>query len=222
MDSSNNGKLPAATPAPGSAPAGAQGMAPAPVLQGTGGAAPALAASEKRRNPRFKCEGTLELKTDGSTIRTWASFTDLSSSGCYVEMMTTFPVGTKMELQLGMKGFLVVGSAVVRATYPFLGMGIEFLDLSPNSLSQLESMIDSLAASRVRRLGDDRRDLPLPAITQPHSAIEAILHHFRSNKALTLEQFRQVATATQPRESTTLTTGAIDEDRARVFNPGDR
>ena len=85
-------------------------------------AAPARAntsAQEQRRHPRFKCEGNLELKTDGGTIRTWATFTDISTTGCYVEMMTTFPVGTKMELQLGMNGFLVVGTAIVRATYPF-------------------------------------------------------------------------------------------------------
>ncbi len=77
-------------------------------------AAPAhtsASTQEKRRHTRFKCEGNLELKTDGSTIRTWATFTDVGTAGSYAEMMTTFPVGTNMERQLGMRGFLVNSAA---------------------------------------------------------------------------------------------------------------
>ena len=58
-------------------------------------------AEEKRRYPRFKCEGKPGTQERRQHHRTWATFTDVSTAGCYVAMMTTFPVGTKMELQLG-------------------------------------------------------------------------------------------------------------------------
>ena len=60
-------------------------------------AAPALSFDREKQ-----CEGSLEMKTEGSSIRTWATFTDIGVTGCYVEMMTTFPIGTKMDSQLGM------------------------------------------------------------------------------------------------------------------------
>lgn len=153
-------------------------------------------------NPRFKCEGALELRTDGSTIRTWATFTDVSVTGCYVEMMTTFPVGTTMELQLGMNGFLVNGAAIVRATYPFLGMGIEFTDLSPNAREQLESMVVSLTNLRIKRSEEDiNRTLKLSPITEPTAAIEALAQHFAKNQNLSTEEFLRILSTAQPRSS---------------------
>jgi hypothetical protein len=137
------------------APTSSQNPAPVPAGARPSSApavAPARAGSspqERRRHPRFKCEGNLELKTGGSTIRTWATFTDLGSAGCYVEMMTTFPGGHQDELQLGMNGFLVNGTAVVRATHAFLGMGIEFTNLSQNAREQLDAMLASLASGRL-------------------------------------------------------------------------
>ena len=165
-----------------------------------GGAAAAAKAfeQERRRNPRFKCEGNMELKTEGSTIRTWATFTDLSATGCYVEMMTTFPVGTKMDLQLGMNGFLVNGRAIVRATYPFLGMGIEFTDLSQNAQHQLNSMVLSLNRFVVRRAEDEaKKALALPPITAPNAIIDALVKYFETKSSLSANDFVNLVTDSQ-------------------------
>ena len=171
--------------------------------QSASAAGPALASShpqEKRRYPRFKCEGNLELKTDGSTIRTWATFTDISTAGCYIEMMTTFPVGTKMELQLGMLGFLVNGAAIVRATYPFLGMGIEFTNLSQNAREQLDAMIASLAAGRLLSVPPATKKVALPAISEPMAVIDALEQFFETQPSLSTEEFVRLVTASQKRK----------------------
>lgn len=165
-------------------------------------AAPAQVSSapqERRRHPRFKCEGNLELKTDGSTIRTWATFTDISTTGCYVEMMTTFPVGTRMELQLGMNGFLVNGSATVRVTYPFLGMGIEFTNLSQNAREQLDAMIASLAAGRLLSSPPAEKKFNLPPITEPMAVLHALEHFFEAKPSLSAEEFLHLVTTCQKR-----------------------
>jgi hypothetical protein len=157
------------------------------------------APQERRRHPRFKCEGNLELKTDGSTIRTWATFTDLSTAGCYVEMMTTFPAGTRMELQLGMNGFLVNGAAVVRATYPFLGMGIEFTNLSHDAREQLDAMLASLAAGRLLSLPPVTKKVNLPSIPEPMAVINALEQFFETSPSLSAEDFVRLATSSQRR-----------------------
>jgi PilZ domain-containing protein len=137
------------------APTSSQNPAPAPAGPRPSPAtasAPARAGSAPQERGAIRAsnaKATLELKTDGSTIRTWATFTDLRTAGCYVEIMTTFPVGTKMELQLGRNGLLVNGAAIVRATYPSLGMGIEFTNLSENAREQLDAMIASLVIRKV-------------------------------------------------------------------------
>src|SRR5271169_7140093 len=48
--------------------------------------------AEKRRSPRYKCEGSAELREDDCDVRTWATFSDISLHGCYVEAQATYPV----------------------------------------------------------------------------------------------------------------------------------
>src|SRR5437899_2797159 len=54
--------------------------------------------TEKRRSERYKCEGSVEIQEDGCDVRTWATFTDVSLHGCYVETHATYPVGTPLHL----------------------------------------------------------------------------------------------------------------------------
>lgn len=59
---------------------------------------------ERRRSPRYKCEGSAEFRVGGTNVRTWGTFTDLSLNGCYVEMTATFPVGAMVDLGLELNG----------------------------------------------------------------------------------------------------------------------
>ncbi len=161
--------------------------------------APAF-ARENRRSPRFKCEGNLELKSEGSTIRTWATFTDISASGCYVEMMTTFPVGSKLDVQLGMNGLLVNTTAIVRTTYPFLGMGIEFSEMSQNDRAHLDSMLASLAGSSLIRANvSPKKNVGLPSISDPAAVIDALVRFFEAKTTLSVEEFARLVETSQRR-----------------------
>ncbi len=55
-------------------------------------------STEKRRHPRYKCEGSAELRQEGLDLRTWATFTDISMHGCYVEVTAAHPVGTLLNV----------------------------------------------------------------------------------------------------------------------------
>jgi PilZ domain len=62
-------------------------------------------------------------------VRIWGTVTDISLHGCYVEMNTTLPVGTKVDLVLKSFGVRIEAPGTVRASYPFLGMGICFAEI---------------------------------------------------------------------------------------------
>jgi len=38
--------------------------------------------AEKRRSPRYKCEGGAEIREEGCDAHTWATFTDISLHDC--------------------------------------------------------------------------------------------------------------------------------------------
>ena len=59
--------------------------------------------AEKRRSPRYKCEGSAEVREEGCDVRTWASFTDIGLHGCYVEGQATYPAGTLLHMKLEAK-----------------------------------------------------------------------------------------------------------------------
>ena len=75
-------------------------QAPAPTSVEADRPAASQNAPERRRSPRYKCEGSAELGVGGTDVRTWGTLTDLSIHGCYIEMTATFPVGAMVDLVL--------------------------------------------------------------------------------------------------------------------------
>lgn len=187
----------------GTATAARQAIPADPLL--TGGKTPPTMASEpvaeeRRRTPRYQCEGSLELKTEDSTLHTWATFTDVCLGGCYVEIATTFPVGTIMDMQLGMHGFTVNTRGVVQVTYPFLGMGIEFTDASPEDRVQLDLMLTSLAAAFANRWRKPEPEgLKMPPITEPGAVVDALAKFFAEKPSLTSNEFLRLVQDSQQR-----------------------
>src|SRR5437588_6214320 len=88
---------------------------------------------ERRRSPRYRCEGSVEMREEGHDVRTYAAFTDISFHGCYVEATATYPVGTALDLKLEANGFEVRARGTVRVIYPFLGMGIALTEMTEDN-----------------------------------------------------------------------------------------
>ena len=77
-------------------------------------------------------------------MRLWGTLTDISLHGCYVEMNTTFPVDTKVDLVLKSCGVRIQVSGTVRASYPFLGMGVGFGKIEPEQQAHLKELLAAL------------------------------------------------------------------------------
>lgn len=159
-------------------------------------ATPAFGGKERRRSPRFRCSGSVEFKADGSDVRMWGTLTDVSLHGCYVEMSTTFPVGTRVELHMEALGIRVHSQGTVRVSYPFLGMGICLSNLEPGQQAQLEQLLAAVVG---------QNSLPDPALTrenavheaastaEPLAVVEELRRHFLSHPMLSREEFFQIA-----------------------------
>jgi hypothetical protein len=150
--------------------------------------------SEQRRSPRYQCEGSAEFRSEGTTVRTWARVTDLSRSGCYVEMQATSPVNTRVDMVVDVSGIRVQVKGTVRVSYPFLGMGIAFTEISPEEQGRLEELLSRLATGVIAPAGQaagpkESANSDGAWIADPRGAIRAVSNFFDDHNTLTREQF---------------------------------
>jgi len=179
-------------PAAASAAAKGGGKAPATVPEWT----------EKRRSPRLRCSGSVEFRAEGSDACMWGTLTNVSLHGCYVEMDTTFPVGTKVNVVLKSFGIriqapgLVCASGTVRAQYPFVGMGIGFADLEPAQQLQLKQLLDALATGGVAAETGAAQENNMEdtlASADPRAILDGIAEFFHKRPGLHRDEFHQIA-----------------------------
>jgi len=67
---------------------------------------------------------------------------DVSSSGCYLEMMTPLPMGTVVELSFNIGVERVCTEATVRTSDLGVGMGLEFTRMHGDSQRRLQNQLD--------------------------------------------------------------------------------
>jgi hypothetical protein len=151
---------------------------------------PAMSAgSERRRDVRYRCEGSAELQSENSSVRTWATITDLSRGGCYLEMQATFPVETKLSMVIEVRGIRFRAKGVVRICYPFLGMGMVFTEIPTTDQARLNELLLLLASSLEQlSAASSIPGIPVPA-RDPADALAALTAHFRDCDMLTREDF---------------------------------
>jgi hypothetical protein len=164
----------------------------------------AFASKEKRRTPRYKLEGSAELREEGRDLRTWATFSDISLHGCYVEATATADVGTILEIKLEANGFRIETRGRVRVDYPSLGMGIAFTEMSEGNRTRLRELLATISRPSVIVAPSLASSLPisgslkaLPLISDPGAAVRALVEYFENRQMLTQEEFLRVLRKSQ-------------------------
>jgi PilZ domain len=180
--------------------AAARGPSPAP-------SAETRPASEKRRSPRYRCQGSAHLREISSGVATWATFTDISLHGCYVEATATYQLGASVAMTIEINNFRVETTGEVRVAYPSLGMGIVFTDISGENRARLRELLRSLSRpSVIVGPGTPLQNtsvLPmeaLPPVTNARAAMEAMVSFFESRQLLTREEFLRILRKSQKPE----------------------
>jgi hypothetical protein len=159
--------------------------------------------SEKRRSPRYQCEGSVQMREINCDVHTWATFSDISLHGCYVEAQATYPVGTVLQLKLETKGIRVETKGAVRVNYPYLGMGIAFTEMSPENEAKLRDLLASISRPSMIMGPGIASTLPargvmeLPPITKPDALLEALVEFFHDRQMLMRDDFARIVRQTQ-------------------------
>jgi PilZ domain len=159
--------------------------------------------SERRQSPRYKCAGSAQFRVQGSDIRTWGTLTDISQHGCYVELMSTFPVGANVDLELELNGIRADVKGEVRVSYPCLGIGIAFREISDENRVRLLEMMRSLSpvahpgTLAVSEAPSLSTSASLPIIVNAGAALQALADFFETRAQLTKEEFVRILRKSQ-------------------------
>jgi hypothetical protein len=155
---------------------------------------------DRRQSPRLRCSGNVEFRTEGSDLRFWGTLTDVSLHGCYVEMSTTFPAGTEVNLVLKSFGVRIQVQGTVRGSYPSLGMGICFKKIELAQQLQLQQLLDALAGhgavsnavstqeSSSKHSGSNHIES-----ADPSAFLDEIKQFFQKNEMLSRHEFQKIA-----------------------------
>jgi hypothetical protein len=101
----------------------------------------------RRRFPRLKLSVPIELRPEGSEFPIRGATSDLSVSGCYVEMTFTFPVGTTLEIGLQLEEPVIALGTVVTCDTQ-VGNGINFTKILPEDQEQLRVYLEAAEKSQ--------------------------------------------------------------------------
>ncbi len=183
---------------------GAPGAHPSPAAD----AGDRFKGAEKRRSPRYKCEGSAEMCEAGHDVRTWATFSDISLHGCYVEAQATYPAGTILHMKLEANGVRLETKGNVRVNYPYLGMGIAFVEMSDENRSRLRALLATITRPTVIMGPGIASSLPaggpleaVPSIANPSAALQALTEFFENRQMLMREDFLRILRKSQRTET---------------------
>ena len=100
---------------------------------------------EKRKFPRVPVETEIWLGQDGIFTRSPERFRDLSEGGAFIETGQRFAVGSILSFRFTLPGARqpISCSVCVRSLRGGSGLGVEFLDISPEDRQQLKAFIQS-------------------------------------------------------------------------------
>jgi hypothetical protein len=133
----------------GAAQAGQQARIPMPEPTGT-----------RRAQQRFHCTGGVEMRRNEGAPPVFGNLSDLSLTGCYVETVSTLPVGSEILFMLRVRDNVVRGRAQVKTSHHAVGLGLVFTQLSREDQYKLEYILSLLSGSLDLSTDDPRKLAP--------------------------------------------------------------
>ena len=98
--------------------------------------------NERREHQRLKIKVPIEIYTENNTSPIRGATSDLSLTGCYIETIFPFPIGTPLEIKLQLEETLLVVGTVVTSD-PQVGNGIHFNRMLPEDIEELRAFLDA-------------------------------------------------------------------------------
>jgi hypothetical protein len=103
-----------------------------------------LAHPERRRCHRYTVQVQVELRPEGNDVPMRLETTDLSRSGCYVQLLIPLSVGIRVQATLWLDGNPIVIRGRVVTRHPQFGNGIMFLEFEADAEQQLSRYLEAI------------------------------------------------------------------------------
>jgi len=102
---------------------------------------------ERRRAPRYPFIAEAEVTEIASGTKLSARTSDVSSGGCFLDMLNPSPEGTEIRVRISHASttFTVLGRVVF--VFPNMGMGVVFTSVEDNQLAVLQEWLSKLSGS---------------------------------------------------------------------------
>ena len=114
----------------------------------------------RRKHTRYHCTGGAELRRSEGMPAVFASLTDISLEGCYLETVSTLPVNSEVVFMLRVSDTVIRGRARVKASNHAVGMGLEFLHLATEDQQKLDFLVGTLSGTQDLRPPEKRAIVP--------------------------------------------------------------
>jgi hypothetical protein len=114
----------------------------------------------RRNQQRFHVAGGVEMRRNENAPPVFGNLSDLSLTGCYVETVSTLPVGSELLFMLRVGDTVVRGRAQVKTSHHAVGVGLIFQHTSKEDQQKLEFLIGKLGGSNDMRPPAQRNIVP--------------------------------------------------------------
>lgn len=86
---------------------------------------------ERRRGPRYPFYAAARITEVQMQVTMTARTSELSSHGCYMDMLNPSPIGTAVNIQITYREETIEAAGQVIYSQPNMGMGVSFTGLTP-------------------------------------------------------------------------------------------
>lgn len=111
------------------------------------------APGNRRTQSRHACCLGADVYRAGVPVPNRCSLTDISSGGCYIEMPTPFPAGTRVEIVVRTQDMKLRVQGVVQTVHKGFGMGVQLELKTAENHDHVQSLIRLLAESEQTEVG---------------------------------------------------------------------
>lgn len=102
--------------------------------------------SERRAMPRYSFIATADIVEPSTKTRISGRVSEISRSGCYVDILNTLPKGTPIRVCISADGRTFESAGIIIYVQENMGMGVGFVDAAPDQQQILDGWLAVLAS----------------------------------------------------------------------------
>jgi hypothetical protein len=158
------------------------------------GGAP-VAEQERRLASRIMFVASVEAEEIANGITLSARTSDVSVHGCYLDTLNPFSPGTRIRVHLTKGNETFDSLGVVTYAHQGMGMGVAFMEISPEARAIVQGWISESESGRGRPARSSSAQIPAPGISNDSRTtlrVERLMQILVKKGLLTQEEIRSI------------------------------